>query len=273
MEQEYQKENTDGMFDFRKPNTVINDQIKKVERAGYKKLLVASLAFAAFLSVGLTAGNIIVNKYNSGLEVQKLETTFKLQQQQESDRQSLLNQQQMKDTTNLEAQKQIDFVTSNIKSIDKPTFTKFINYLVGHKDFYDERVNIIRKSLFEAQVADRSHAIDPNTTAKDLEVSVVNYKQDLEEVINKTSAIYLSVQNNHVKQDNVNLNDMKTFLKLYDQFSNGLVIHNKPIELKIKDIFYLKNKANVDYNNSHDMFNNDEKMSQEAEKVIKKFKP
>jgi hypothetical protein len=148
-----------------------------------------------------------------------------------------------------------------------------MNYLDEHKNLYDERVKNIRKSLFEAQNVDRGHAIDPNTTSKDLEIYVVNYKKDLEDVMNKTSSIYSSVKDGRVKEDKLAPGDMRTFLKLYDQFSNGLVLHNKGIELKIKDILYIKNKANVDYNNSHDMFGADEKINQASENTIKKLKP
>lgn len=273
MEREYQKESGDTMFDFRKSNTLINEQMKKVEVTGYKKLAILSLAFASFLSIGLTAGNIAVSKYQAGLQIEKLQAVSQIQQQELVAKKALENQQKLKEGTNLEEQKNVDFVANKIKAIDKTNFAHFISYLEGHQSLYDERLKTIRQSLFDAQQIDRAHAIDPNTTSKELEVSLVNYKKDLEEVINKTNSIYSSVKDNHIKEDKVNLNDMKTFLKLYDQFANGLVIHNKPIELKIKDILYVKNKANVDYNTSHNMFNNDDKMNQEAEKTIKKLKP
>lgn len=272
MEREYQQKAED-IFDFRKTNESIDTQMKKVETAGYKKLAFMSIAFAAFLSVGLTIGNIGVTKYKSSLEVERLETISQLEQQKNNSQKALDNQQKMRDNVALEEQKMVDFVANKIKSIDKATFNKMIDYLEGHQNFYDERLKTIRKSLFEAQVANRAQAVDPNNTSKELEVAIINYKKDLEDVINKTTSIYSSVKDNHVKEDKVNINDMKTFLKLYDQFSNGLVIHNKPIELKIKDILYVKNKGNVDYNNAHDVFNVDEKMNQDAEKTIKKFKP
>lgn len=273
MEREVQQRKAEDIFDFRKTNDSIDNQMKKVEFTGYKKLAFVSIAFAAFLSVGLTLGNIGVTKYKSSLEIEKLETISQLEQQRTNSQKALENQQKAKDNANLEEQKMVDFVANKIKAIDKPTFAKFIDYLEGHKSFYDDRLKTIRKSLFEAQTANRAQAIDPNNTSKELEVAIVNYKKDLEDVINKTTSIYSSVKDNHVKEDKVNINDMKTFLKLYDQFSNGLVIHNKPIELKIKDILYVKNKANVDYNTTHDVFSLDEKINQEAEKTIKKFKP
>lgn len=273
MEREYQKTDSNDMFDFRKSNTVVEEQLKKVEYAGYRKLAFMSIAVAAFLSVGLTLGNIAVTKYKSSLEIDKIHEMAQIQQQQNAADRALQAQQKAKDATNLDEQKQLDFTASKIKSIDKATFSRFIDYLDGHKNLYDERLKIIRKSLYDAQAADRRNAIDPNNTSKELEVALISYKKDLEDVINKTTAIYSSVKDNHVKEDKISLNDMKTFLKLYDQFSNGLVIHNKPIELKIKDILYLKNKANVEYNSNHDMFNVDEKTNQDAEKLIKKFKP
>lgn len=274
MEREYQKqEENENMFDFRKSNTVINDQIKKLEVTGYKKLAIVSIAFAAFISIGLTAGNIVVNKYQSGLEIEKLEKISKLQREQTIAQNNLIAQEKIQQTTNLEEQKQIDFFSNKIKSIDKNNFTKFIDYLEIHKNLYDERLKTIRKSLFDAQNADRSNAADPNNISKELEVSIINYKKDLEDVINKTSLIYSSVKDSRVKEDKVTINDMRTFLKFYDQFSNGLAIHNKPIELKIKEILYIKNKANVEYNTSHDVFHLDEKLNLEAVNSIKKLKP
>ena len=261
MEKEYQKENTDNMFDFRKSNKLVNEDIKKVEKNNYKKIivysLVSSFSFAAFLSMGLTAGNIFTAKLNAD----NLQNISQLQKQEK-----------VIEVNNIKQEKEIDFVFSKIKSIDKLNYTKFIDYLEAHQIFYDERLKIIRKSLFAAQIEDRAHAIDPNKVSKDLEVAIVDYKKDLEGVINKTTTIYSSVQENRVKENDININDMKKFLNLYDQYLNGLVIHNKFIELKIKDIFYINNKANVNYNNSHDMFNTDEKTNQEAEKNIKKFK-
>lgn len=273
MEREIQKTESNDMFDFRKSNTLLEEKIQKVETAGYKKLAFISISIATFLSIGLTLGNITVAKYKSSLEIDKMHEMAQIEQQKHVADIALQNQQKIKETNDLNNQKELEFTTNKIKSIDKATFNKFINYLDGHKNLYDERLNMIRKSLYDAQSSDRAHAIDPNTTSKELEVALINYKKDLEDVINKTVSIYSSVKDNHVKEDKVSLNDMKTFLKLYDQFSNGLVIHNKPIELKIKDILYVKNKANVEYNSSHDIFNVDEKMNQEAEKDIKKFKP
>lgn len=265
MEKEYQKENTDNMFDFRKSNKLINEDIKKVEKNNYKKIIVysvvSSFAFAAFLSIGLTAGNIVTAKLNNQLNADKLQTISQLQKQEK-----------VIEVNNINQEKQIDFAFSKIKSIDKLNYTKFIDYLEAHQIFYDERLKVIRKSLFEAQIADRAHAVDPNRISKDLEVAIIDYKKDLEDVIIKTATIYSSVQENRVKENDININDMKKFLNLYDQSLNGLVIHNKFIDLKIKEILYFKNKANVDYNNSHDMFNTDEKTNQEAEKTIKKLK-
>lgn len=273
MEREYQKTDSNDMFDFRKSDETIDNQVKKFEYAGYKKLAFLSIAVATLLSIGLTLGNIGVAKYKSSLEVDKLQEISQLEQQKNIAEKSLEAQEKAKENTNLEQQKQIEFLANKIKSLDKVHFAKFIDYLDAHKNLYDERLKTIRQSLFEAQNADRRQSVDPNTTSKELEVALVNYKKDLEDVMVKTSSIYSSVKDNRIKEDKVTINDMKTFLKLYDQFENGLVIHNKPIELKIKDILYIKNKANVEYNNSHDMFNLDEKNNNEAEKNIKKIKP
>lgn len=272
MEKQYTTENNDTMFDFKKTNTVINDNMKKVEFSGYKKLVFVSLALAAFLSIGMTAGNMALSKYQTSLEIDKVQTLSQLQQQKINSEKLLENQQQLKEKNILLEQKQLDFLMTKIKGIDKTNFSQFITYLENHQNLYDERLKNIRKSLFEAQSADRERAVDPNTKSKELEIAIVNYKKDLEDAIQKTTSIYSSVKDNTIKEDKVNINDMKTFLKLYDQFSLGLVFHNKPIELKIKDILYIKNKANVDYNISHDMFSIDEKINQEVEKNIKKLK-
>lgn len=273
MERDYQKNSSNDMFDFRKSNEKIEEQVQKIEFSGYKKLAFMSLAVAALLSIGLTLGNIGVAKYKSSLEIDKLQELAQIKQQQQVVEKNLVAQEKAKENNNLEQQKQIDFFTNKIKSLDKAQFTKFIDYLDAHKTLYDERLKTIRKSLFDAQLINRSHAVDPNATSKSLEIALVNYKKDLEEVMIKTTSIYSSVKDNRVKEDKITINDMKTFLKLYDQFENGLVIHNKPIELKIKDILYIKNKANVEYNSSNDMFNLDEKNNIEAEKTIKKFRP
>lgn len=273
MEKEYQKSDSNDMFDFRKANEKIEQQAQKIEYTGYKKLAFLSIALAGFLSFGLTIGNIGVAKYKASLESDKLQEAAQIQQQQKLAEKSLIAEQKAKDTVNLEQQQQVEFLSNKIKSLDKAHFAKFIDYLDAHKNLYDDRLKTIRQSLFEAQNADRRQAVDPNNTSKELEVALINYKKDLEDVMIKTSSIYSSVVDNRVKQDKVTINDMKTFLKLYDQFENGLVIHNKPIELKIKEILYIKNKANVEYNSSHDMFNLDEKNNVEAEKNIKKIKP
>lgn len=273
MEREVSRENADNMFDFRKNVAHVDEQIKKVETTAYKKLAFVSIAFAVFLSAGITIGNVVHTKYKLSAEAEQAQTLLMIKQQQQDNQKSLDAQKLVQEQKNIDAQKEIDFLSNKIKSIDKATFSKFMNYLDEHKNFYDERVKNIRKSLFEAQSADRAHAIDPNSTSKDLEVSVVNYKKDLEEVMNKTASIYSSVKDGRVKEDKLSPADMKTFLKLYDQFTNGLVLHNKGIELKIKDILYIKNKANVDYNNSHDMFGADEKINQTSENTIKKLKP
>ena len=261
-------------FDFRKvTHDKIEKEMTKIDFAPYKKLAFLSITLSVFLSAGLTVSNLAVSKYNFNLQIEKMHEESKLLLESQQQQLNIQNQKNTFDKQAVDSEKNIDFLAAKIKSIDKNNFDKFITYLEAHQNLYDERVKLIRQSLFAAQEEDRIHSIDPNSTSKDLETFVIKYKKDIEETITKSTTIYNSVKDSHYKEDHLPMVDLQKFMTLYGQFNNGLVLENVAIESKIKDILYVKNEKNVEYNQKHDLFNSDEKLNNNNIQSIKKMKP
>lgn len=272
MEKELLKTDTKDLFDFKKNNT-IEKKIEELYFPSRKRMALITFIYISFgfsASLGFEFGNYVVDRLNYHSSKNQIEKKELVTTQEQKIKETI--PQQDKEKALLEQQKQIDFSVNKIKSIDNANFNKFTHYLEAHKNLYDERLKVIRKSLFDAQSIDRRNAVDPNTTCKELEFAIINYKKGLDDIITNITSIYSSAKENSIKESKVNFNDLQAFLRFYRLYENGLIHHDRFIEFKIKNILYIKNQANVDYNSQNDIFNLDEKINQETETNIKKFK-
>lgn len=254
-QQESQK--TNDTFGF------YTQQIKQIQEKPFKKLAFLGLAWG--IGMGLSFGLVYGSFQSYNLSSKNDHALFMAQQQKIE--QSNLDAQ--KENMNNILAKKTDLF-NQIKSITPDQFSQFMVYIEKQQSLYDSRISMVREGLIEAQVKDRAHSLDGLTESQKLSDLLSLYKSNYDNEILKMQKIYKTPMSN-VK--NVDIKDMNTFIEFYANYQAGIPVRNMAIEKQLHSYIYAKNKANVDYNLSHQVVEQDKTLEKELINDIKVNKP
>lgn len=256
---EQERANKNDTFGF------YTQQIKVIQEKPFKKLAFLGLAWG--IGMGLSLGVVYGGFHSYNLSSQNEHIAFMAQQQQIT--QTNLDKQK-ENLQNVVARK-MDLV-NQIKAITPDQFSHFMNYVDKQQNLYDTRVNLVREGLIQAQVQDRAHSLDGLTESQKLSDLLSIYKSNYDQQILNMQKVYKNSANANSAK-NIDIKDLNTFLEFYSTYQAGIPIRNVAIEKQLHTYVYAKNKANVDYNLSHKVVEEDKALEKEVINDIKANKP
>lgn len=192
--------------------------IHQIDKTPFYKLAFLTIGFGLVVSFGIVGANYALNKYDTMKTTQNITQTIKIEQ---------------------------------IKNISEQEYNVFLNYLKANSNIYSESATLIMNALTNAEIEKWASSTSAKPINKNISEKLTNHKKDIENVINNINNFYAYVKSDKYKIDNINKEDLNTFIHYYSNFKAGVFVRNTELEKEFNQGLYNVKEYNSKYYIKH----------------------